>query len=270
MDSMVERRRAGRVACRLPVRLVRSGHITLAATEDLSRTGVRIRLGLEQLGLGPTSDLGSVARRISTLLGDAFVAEFQYELYGNLVRRVLRVARLAQIDPDGGAVDLGCELRVPLEEEETKVLGVDLPPILGRVDEPEEESASAVGHGEEGNGADHRMLMAYLSPPPERQRPPLRGRAEDLTPQGLRLKLPEVDRMGSGPETADATSLLVAFDDVYGSELSLLLVEGADPIWSGPTRLTGVESRRGSTPPRIHLGFRDPLAPAELVRLGLA
>ena len=130
MPITVERRRAGRVVCRLPVRLVCGGHISYATTEDLSLTGVRLRVSLSVLDLPPGTELGAVTRRIHQRLGEAFVAEFAWATLGSLVRRVLRVVRVAAVIGDPATVDLGCELRVPLELQETQALGLKVPTDL--------------------------------------------------------------------------------------------------------------------------------------------
>jgi hypothetical protein len=125
----LERRRAARVTCRLPVRLVRGGHVTHGTTEDLSRTGVRIRVPLKDLQLEAEDELSSIARRLDQRLGEACVGEFHWQVLGSLVRKVLRVVRVVRVADDPKMLDLGCELRVPLDVLESEALGVDLPQL---------------------------------------------------------------------------------------------------------------------------------------------
>jgi hypothetical protein len=271
-----ERRRAARVPCRLPIRLVRGRHVTHGVTEDLSRAGVRVRLPLEGLELGPEVELAGVARRLDQRLGEACVAEFHWQSLGSLVRKVLRVVRVSRVQDDPFHVDLGCELRVPLDALESEALGVELPPVLAgrgwvpwttlhadgavpapRVEQDEPAAAAAM------------RRRAVLMPPRERGRAPLRAQAPEVTENAVVLSLPEPARFVFHVQRQDATALLLAFDERYGSEHGLLLLEGEEPVWSGAARVNGLEYQRACQRLVLTLALPEPLRPEELQRLGV-
>ena len=272
----LERRRAARVTCRLPVRLVRGGHVTHGTTEDLSRTGVRIRVPLKDLSLEPDVELASVARRLDQRLGEACVGEFHWQVLGSLVRKVLRVVRVVRAAGDATLVDLGCELRVPLDVLESEALGVDLPALASgwtasawsALPPCEPEVVSEVPMSEAGAAASQRR-RAVLMPPRARGRAPLKGQAPEVTEHGVVMTLPESVRLALHEDRQDATALLLAFDARYGSQHELLLLEGDEPIWSGSARVTGLEHQRSTHRMVLTLSLSDPLRPEELVRLGV-
>jgi hypothetical protein len=279
VGSGSERRRAARVACRLPIRLVRGSHVTHGVTEDLSRAGVRVRLPLDGLELGPEVELAGVARRLDQRLGEACVGEFHWQSLGSLVRKVLRVVRVTRVPDDPFHVDLGCELRVPLDALESEALGVDLPPMLaGRGFQP---WATVNGEGpapapratmteEPVAAAPGARRRAVLMPPRARGRAPLRAQAPQVSESSVVLSLPEPARFVFHVQRQDATALLLAFDERYGSEHGLLLLEGDEPVWSGMARVNGLEFQRVQQRLVLTLDLPEPLRPDELERLGVA
>lgn len=271
-----ERRRAPRVACRMPIRLVRGGHVTHGITEDLSRAGVRVRIPLESLALGPDAELAGVARRLDQRLGEACVAELHWQSLGSLVRKVLRVVRLSRVPEDPLHVDLGCELRVPLDTLECEALGLALPPLLdGRAWLPwttlhaEGAAPSATVLADEPRAAASLRRRTVLMPPRARGRAPLRAQAPEVSERAVVLALPDPARLVLQAERQDATALLLAFDERYGSEHGLLLLEGEEPIWSGTARIRGLEYQRGLQRVVLTLDLPEPLQPTELARLGV-
>jgi hypothetical protein len=277
MSVDTERRRAARVSCRIPVRLMRGGHVTHGVTEDLSRTGVRVRVPLEDLHLEPDADFAGVARRLDQRLGEACVGEFHWQVLGSLVRKVLRVVRVARVTDDPTLVDLGCELRVPLDVLESEALGVDLPPLTtgwppnGSAGLPATEPATlAEVAAAEASAAAANRRRAVLMPARARGRAPLRGQAPEVTERGVVMALHESVRLALHVDRQDATALLLAFDERYGSEHEVLLLEGDEPIWSGSARVTGLEHQRASHRMVLTLSLTDPLRPEELTRLGVA
>lgn len=271
-----ERRRAARVPCRLPVRLVRGGHVTYGVTEDLSRAGALVRIPLAALDLEPGLDLADVARRLDQRLGEAFVAEFCWQTLGSLVRKVLRVARVARVDGDAGVVDLGCELRVPLDALETEALGVGLPPLTASVPAelfpapPVSDEALSAAVAEDEARTRCARRRAVLMPSREHRRAPLLAEAHSMTESGLLVALGTPQRLGLPLERLDATGLLLAFDARFGSELGVLLLEGDEPLWSGQSHVDGLELRRGENRLLLNVSLSSPLEREEAVRLGLA
>jgi hypothetical protein len=276
MSVELDRRRAARVSCHIPVRLVRGGHVTHGVTEDLSRTGVRVRVPLEDLHLAPDAELSGVAKRLDQRLGEACVGEFHWQVLGSLVRKVLRVVRVVRVTEDKALVDLGCELRVPLDTLESEALGVDLPPLTAAwtatawnsVPPPEPAPLAEVPAGE-GEVAPAQRRRAILMPPRARGRTPLRGQSPEVTGDGIVLTLDESVRLALQVDRQDATALLLAFDERYGSEHEVLLLEGDEPIWSGAARVTGLEHRRSAHKMMLTLSLPEPLSADELSRLGV-
>jgi hypothetical protein len=271
-----ERRRAARVPCRLPIRLVRGSHVTHGTTEDLSRAGVRVRLPLDGLELGPEVELAGVARRLDQRLGEACVGEFHWQSLGSLVRKVLRVVRVSRVPDDPFHVDLGCELRVPLDALESEALGVELPPVLaGRGWVPwttlHADSAAQSGQVErdEPSAAAGLRRRGVLMPARALGRAPLRGQAPEVSESAVVLSLPEPARFVFHVQRQDATALLLAFDERYGSEHGLLLLEGEEPVWSGAARVNGLEYQRALQRLILTLDLPEPLKPEELQRLGV-
>lgn len=259
MSFAIERRRAGRLACRLPVRLMRGGHMVYAETQDLSRSGVRLRVSISALGLAPSSGLADVARHLGQRLGEAFVAEFAWPTLGSLVRRVLRVVRVAHVTGNADAVDLGCELRVALETQETDALGVTLPPIA---------DAAALAESEAGLRAIF-LARAVLMPPRARGAAPLRVQAREIRPEGLVVTVPHPSRAGLAQPGQDVTGLLLAFDARFGREPHVLIMGSEEPLWSGAARLDAVEWQRAEDLLHVSLALDEPLRPDERERLGL-
>ncbi len=259
MPTAVERRRAGRVTCRLPVRLVCGGHVSYATTEDLSLTGVRLRVALSALDLPSGTELGAVTRRINQRLGEAFVAEFAWDTLGSLVRRVLRVVRVAAVIGDPATVDLGCELRVPLELQETQALGLTLPSQLA--------AAAAAGQADDGGSA--FLARAVLIPPRELGRAPVRAQMREIHPDELVLTLARPDRLSIPQENVGVMDLIASFDERFGHSPYVLVLGADQPLWAGSARVSSVEWQRAEELLHVSLRLDEPLRSDELSRLGI-
>jgi|GEM_PF-6657416 len=258
MPITVERRRAGRVACRLPVRLVCGGHISYATTEDLSLTGVRLRVQLSGLDLPSGTELGALTRRIHQRLGEAFVAEFAWDTLGSLVRRVLRVVRVAVVIGDPSSIDLGCELRVPLELQETQALGLTVPSAL----------AAAAAQADDGRSA--FLARAVLIPPRELGRAPVRAQMREIRPDELVLTLARPDRLGLSRQSVGVMDLMLAFDERFGHAPYVLVLGADQPLWAGCARVSSVEWQRAEELLHVSLRLDEPLRADELTRLGIS
>ena len=257
MSTAVERRRAGRVACRLPVRLVCGGHVSYATTEDLSQTGVRLRIALTTLDLPSGTELGAVTRRIHQRLGEAFVAEFAWDTLGSLVRRVLRVVRVAAVIGNPGTVDLGCELRVPLELQETQALGLTLP-------------SQQAGGAPTDQGESAFLARAVLIPPREMGRAPVRAQMREIHPDELVLTLARPDRLSIPQENVGVMDLIAAFDERFGHSPYVLVLGADQPLWAGSARVSSVEWQRAEELLHVSLHLDEPLRSDELSRLGIS
>ncbi len=247
MSSIAERRRAPRLPCRLPVRLLRGGHVTYALAEDASRTGLRLRVPLTDLGLPDEAGLPAVVQRLEQRLGEACVGELGWQTVGSLVRKVLRVARIARCPRAPSVLDLGCELRVPLDEVECEALGLPLPPLAAPVGRrlfdcagaADAALAAAVALDERRPRAGRRR--AVLLPGREHERAPLGAEPRSLSGETALVALDDPQRLGLAGGRLDAAALLLAFEQRFGSELTLLLLEGDEPLWAGPMQVAGLE-----------------------------
>jgi len=258
MPISVERRRAGRVTCRLPVRLVRGGHVSYAETADLSVGGARLRLSLPGLDLTPGTELGSVARRIHQRLGEAFVAEFGWPTLGSLVRRVLRIVRIAVVPSDPATVDLGCELRVPLELQETQALGIELPTAMDASTSSGSEDRSVF------------LARAVLMPPRALCRAPVRAQMRELRPDEMVLTLARPDRLSVPQERVGVMDLMLAFDERFGHSPHVLVMGSDEPLWAGTARVSSVEWQQAEELLHVSLKLDEPLRSEELALLGLS
>lgn len=119
-----DKRRTTRITCSLPVRIrTRSGWVTAEVT-DVSRTGLRLRLADEAVGLTKTASLLEVARRLGGMLPEDVETQFGA---GQEVTRHLRVVRIGKRSRTDASVQLGCLLETPFSDEEAAVLDLILP-----------------------------------------------------------------------------------------------------------------------------------------------
>ena len=224
-----DRRRAARIPCRLPVRIKGHGTPCLAYTKDLSRVGVCLGLPRSQLALPPDADVQQLVRGVNDRLGPVVVAEFHYEVLGALVRKGLRLVRMALPVDDPGHIELGFEFSHAMTEEETSFLGVDLPGVEEHAEVPDAEIEPAA------------PLCVYLCPAED---------AVDVVP----LLAPVVHhgdtsmvvRVGNPrclplmPMREDVGGRFEVMAAAYGSRARLLVVHGARPVWFGEASVQAV------------------------------
>lgn len=226
----VDRRRAPRIACRLPVRLKGLGNPCPGHTKDLSRVGVRLGLSKSELHVAPEADAQTVARALNQRLGPIVVAELHYQLLGALVRKGLRLVRIALPSDDPEHVELGFEFSSVITEEEATFLGVPLPEILEGAEVPESEGEPAaplcVYLCPTGNPTDVVPLLAPVVTCSDRS---MVVRITD--PRGLPLR-----HFGD-----DVGGRFEAVAAAYGSRTQVLVVHGARPVWFGEADLQSVE-----------------------------
>ena len=130
------RRLAERVPLRIPVRLHgRRGPIH-AVTEDVSRTGMRLRIHVAALLAGASEDLDAAAERVRDLVPSETSADLHYEVLGPLIQRTLEMTRISVPLEDAEAIELCCAFDEPLSVEETVTLGALLPPVAGDDEAP--------------------------------------------------------------------------------------------------------------------------------------
>lgn len=241
MATSMERRRAPRVATVLPVRLNVGGRALIGETRDLSRIGARIRVPLTQLALLPQAGLPEISARIGKLFGDVVVADLNHSVLGTLVRRSLRVVRLARPADVPTSVDIGCMLRVPLSDDEVGALGLVLPDqhLPKGVYTAHEVFARLKRKRRENE--DVPEAMAFVSADATGSAPPVRASSAAWTDRGVLLHLDRHAGATLGTRSRDASAMFDRFVQAYGANVNLLLVRNQRPLWSGTVALRAVE-----------------------------
>jgi hypothetical protein len=268
------RRRAVRIECDLPVRLEADGGDLAVRLVDLSRTGVRLRVPGELLGVHRLSSLAQVTKRLREILGDVFDAELHYEMLGPLVRKTLRPRRIAKQDWEHSDVDVGCHLDQPITDEEAGMLGTPLPTIGS-----EEIPIGLEGVGPQRREAappplrpappvrDPQSFTAWLYPEAGKSSKPLRTETLSLT-RGMAM-LQVGKGQGWDLHELPVAKVIEALDQAYGTGILLRIVEGPDDVWAGPAEILEVEVAPESCDIRVGVSFGRQLRSEELGRLGL-
>ncbi len=261
---MTEHRRAERLACELPSRLLARGEEFPALVLDVSRTGLKLRMPGRLLGVHRLSCITQVAESVERLLGAGFLGWLGYEALGPLISKRLGVVRVGRRDWESADIDLGCVLLDPLTDVEATMLGLrpaDLGPAPGQAP----RAPSRLPRGGPSLPAPARTVELAG---PRATRRPLRGRPEHLRPDGLTLRVaaPEL----AGLPQHSVTALAMALGEAYGTAVRLELKESGAALWSGGARLQDVEIVEGDGGgARLGLSFERPLRPPEREALGV-
>jgi len=262
----LEQRAAARVQCDIPVVINADGKKVSASILDASRTGLRMRIPARELGVHRLSSLVQIAQRMSSAFGDSFDVEFLPDRLGGLVKRKLRPVRIGQRDWEHADVEVGCLLAAPLSDDEAGMLGVSLPKVG--------EEAPAVPVYAEAPSihapTQKTRLQAYIQAGNGRGTAPLPTTAEEISKEEAWLRIPDIDRMAISEGCGDIARFVMAFDEAYGSRISIHIMKGDEHLWAGSVGIHDVELGEGKPrDARIGVRFEDPLEPAEMRRLGL-
>ncbi len=263
----IEQRAAARVQCDIPVVINADGRKVTASILDASRTGLRMRIPARELGVHRLSSLVQIAQRMSAAFGDTLEVEFLPDRLGGLVKRKLRPVRIGQRDWEHADVEVGCLLAAPLSDDEAGMLGVSLP----QVGEEAPPQAQSVEEQRESHAPTQKtQLQAYIQAGNGRGTAPLPTTAEEISRDEAWLRVPDIDRMAITEGCADIARFVMAFDEAYGSRISIHIMKGDEHLWAGSVGIHDVELGEGKPrDARIGVRFEDPLEPAELRRLGL-
>jgi hypothetical protein len=253
--NRMARRGALRVPCRVPVAVLGPKGRLEALVEDMSRTGLRMRIPRSVLTLPALPTLGQVAITLSRAFPEEAWCTFDPARLGDRVRRRTRVVRIVR--PLGMNEDLqvGCTLRTPLGEEEGHLLGLTLP---AEGDAPEAPSApagrggTAAADGGESRPAE-RGTAVVISRNGTRKEP-FEARLESVAEDGVVLRVSTVSDVGLPPVGGDVTASIAAFTDAYGSEMLVRLRSDGREFWEGPVRLENAEVVE-ERPSELRLGF---------------
>jgi len=240
----LEQRRAARMACALPARLYGRGSDLDGTVEDVSRIGIRLSLPLASLCEGPGVDMLHLARAVEAYLGPRFNLDLNPEMLGPLVRKRLRIVRIGQDRDKPDALELGGEFGVPLSEDESRMLELNLPP-LGHVPPLPVRT-----------GRRSQRYEAYLHPSAGHRSAPLAGTSS--APEAGRALFHASRATGLDVRAPDVTTLALALAGAFGPEPVLELRRGTVQIWSGRTRIQHIETAApASSEVRVHVRACD-------------
>ena len=250
-----ERRRAARVSCRLPVRLKGQGNPCLATTLDLSRVGARIAVPRLELGLGAEADTQTIARTVNGRVGPISVADLHFQVLGALVRKGMRLVRIAVPMNEVLHIELGFEFRSPITDEEATFLGLDLPGMVNVPDdvasEPDPEAP----------------LCVYLCPSgTTNEIVPLLAPVISWSENDLVLRVADRRRLPFVPEGRDLGGHFEAVTEAYGSRTQILVAHGVHPIWFGPAVVQAIDRPTADGGFDIWLGFQAEQGPGRRLR----
>ncbi len=269
----VDNRRATRLACDFPSRLLARGQDYAATVLDLSRTGVRLRLAGRLIGVHRLSTISQVGECVEQGLGTTFDAELHYPVLGPLIAKSLTVVRVGRRDWESADVEIGCALAQMLADEEAAMLGL-APAELGSVRRerlatpPAPPIQSQAPHADEAWTRPLPSVRTDLVASSGHKGRPLRCETEGIESQGLIVRVPKPSELGL--PTHSVTALAIALGDSYGTSVQVSLHDGDKSLWSGPARMRDVEIIHGEGGSvRLGLSFSRPLNPGERASLGL-
>jgi hypothetical protein len=284
------RRKAERVDLRFPVKLITPSTFAEAQAEDLSRTGVRLRLSAVALGLGPLEDPAEAARQVAGVLAN-FAVNLDHHKLGPLLPRHVKLTRVGLPADAPGMLELCCAFREPLGDDEAAILQAELPPLDESVAAWSQESD--LPNACEGQVSfDDREADLHLPPPPPPApgapvaplRPGVRAfvassltegppsvfcHADLVTTVAVRVQMPRDEGLASRAHFT-ATGAARCFVERFGEHVDLRLVNGAGDAWTGTVRVSGVELPTAAPElMMITLAFDRRLRPSELRGLGI-
>jgi len=252
--NLPERRRAGRLDCRLPVLLHSAGRSLRATAVDLSRVGALVRIPFEEMGWARDISLARLGREASCLLSELVRLDLHYEILGALIRRTARPVRLGLAHAGQDHVEVGFDLLEVITDMEADLLGLPLPSL--RPDAPatwlpESLSVSA-------NAAD--AVTIVLCNASDDRAPPLQVVPHQIDRAGARADLGPAEQLRRLPEARGVGGVLAMLAETYGgAPLSVVLV-GGEPVWSGAARFAAVEVRPHDHRVRVQLDFAHGLS----------
>lgn len=224
----LNQRRAHRIPCELPTRIYGSLTDLDAQVLDLSRTGLRIRLPLDALGVEEAGDMLALARAVDRHMGPRFNLDLNHVALGPLLRKRVHLVRIGEAPLAEGLVELGCEFRVPLSDDESGVLELDLPAI---------EVAHTVAVRA---GPPARRFAAYLHPSAGWGGRKLAGTTPGLE-DGTALFMADGSARLAVPDL-DVTTVARALAGSFGPRPVLEIRDGTQCVWAGPTRVRQIET----------------------------
>jgi len=293
--SDADRRHADRVPVGMQARVhAPQGDLDVRVC-DLSRSGFRLDLPADALGLDTPPDEAQATRAVAAALHRCFAVSLNHDRLGSLLRRHVDLVRVELPGEPEGMLELCCSFVEPLEEAEVELLEAHLPPSRPVVAAPDPVPPTAAPEPEPSDPpAPNAELLEILArgplapartasldgPAGGRPRQSYRAfvsavRADTLqtfrchtdlvTGVGVRIAIPR-HSYGEQPKVAAR-----AFTKRHGAYLDLRISDDEQDVWSGRVRVSGVELP--VTRPDVMLvtlAFDRTLALHELRNLGLA
>jgi len=283
--SFANRRQTQRVYFGGSVRIASRRGPVSAQIQDLSRSGIRVRVSAEALGFPPSPHLAPSAKNMNAALGVRFEVAFHVEVLGRLVHRRTTLTRLAIPSDCPEALDLGCRFETELTVDEISILGAHLPPKRSRkhdepahvevVEElpPAEEPSSDVTIAPDNDGwvsLESSPVRAYVNGRDAAGTHALVCEAKSVSPDALQIWCrSDVNRAALGEH--DIVRAAVRFSDTYGDDVELRVTRGSESVWGGSARVRGVEfDPEQPQAMLLTVGFERPLRPEDRTRFGLS
>lgn len=260
-----ERRRADRVAFDLPAEVRLGDGVAQARTQDVSRSGARLRVPCDALGITPSLNLATTAAAVRDLFGDTVELKIRHKVFSRGAERVGSIARIELPLDAPDAVELGLHFDESIEDRDALDLGIVLPAVRAFVEPSEPTAPELTGAPASLGAATSCTYRAFLSSAAAGALPSLACHSDLLSREVVRVRVP---RAGFDAEsTAEAT---VSFADRYGTRLTMKLVDVHKHLWTGPVRLCALDlPRERPDDMLLTFAFERRLRPAELRRLGL-
>ncbi|MDA1193650.1 MAG: hypothetical protein O2894_00540 [Planctomycetota bacterium] len=233
-----------------------------AAAEDISRTGIRLAVLRDVLGLAPNADLAAAAALVQTRIGSRFQLDLGLSAAGHgRVRKVVELVRLVLDGPGSDWIGLGCTFVEPLTASEASSLNLQLP-------DDDEAAVRQTGRFADGGRASldprlgaekvdrlfdvpaatatsdrtpDRELGALLRPSGGASGEPLVGQVADLTEASVRLAVPDALREAWGGGGGCVPDVATQLHARFGDWPELELLDARQRLWHGPVRLAGLE-----------------------------
>ncbi len=262
-------RRARRVPFTAPVQVRGACGIFKAGAEDISLTGVRIRIDRSVLKMDEAADLATAAATVQTRLGSRFVVELGLRQGAGRMAKKVGLVRLVMAEDDGARLDLGCVFEEPLTSREAQNLNLVLEDVPEEATEVRRDSSWAdEGRAELDPGLTEEKVESLFGVPsdvrtkPSERRPaqalrvvvsstakdgvtPLVCGAESLTLNTILLRV-RVEHAAPWLEgQVDLAEVAQAVAGDYGAWPELEIVAGTRRLWQGTAHVSGIEVGNG-------------------------
>jgi hypothetical protein len=117
-------RQAPRAEVKFSVQVHGTFQVLEANTLDLSRSGLRLKFCLADLGLKPNAGLFDVAREVNRFLGESCIVCLRRPGGAETLSKHVRVVRLGTMRRTVHEIDIGCRFIAPLSDADLAVLGL--------------------------------------------------------------------------------------------------------------------------------------------------